>query len=233
MAFSTNSFSRLLPLPLLLLLLLHQTSANISAFHDARVKEGVDRAVIQPKPPTSKHSGPASRSVSPLSDSFTLPPSLSLLVSYCNATTPASCPLTQITHARVHYRPSNVTAPAVHTTAAGATEEFPFAVHYKAKNSSGKKVRTLVSCRKQGREGEKADPLSLSLTAVDAADSTDGFVNYIWSVPIPCSLLEEGEWVREGHERMERREKREARKVRKAKERKEREDKGECCPCGK
>lgn len=221
---------------LLVTLHLVQPSPSPSPWKDARLGEGVSRAVIMPKD-TASSSSTASK-VSPLVSLFpSLPPSLKILTHYCNTT--GVCPLTQITHERTHYHPANITRHATHTTASNATG-YEFAIEYTTKAKNPTRLRTLIDCSNKGPSaGSPAGSpdgntsLTLNLTVVAPPNATDGFINYIWTVPVLCRHLRadhsETDWVEAGHKRMIRKERKEERE--KVRREEEKNRKAKCCPC--
>ncbi|GMI22204.1 hypothetical protein TeGR_g9709 [Tetraparma gracilis] len=192
------------------LLLLLAPAASSDEFKTARLAEGVARAPVLPKDTSSSSS--SSSPTSPLSSLFALPPSLSLLTSYCNST--SSCPLTQLTHERVHYAPAN--ASLTRDPAA------PLVISYSSKSKAAVPLSVSIAC-------PPSSPPALDLSLLPAPNGSAA-VEYLWRVPVPCELLLAGGWVEGGHERM-------LEKAGGGGGEKEKKGKGkkkeECCPCKK
>jgi hypothetical protein len=197
----------------LLLLLAPAASSDAASsdeFKTARLAEGVARAPVLPKDTSSSSS--SSSPTSPLSSLFALPPSLSLLTSYCNST--SSCPLTQLTHERVHYTPASASV--------ASDRGVPLSLAAASKSKTAVPLSVAVAC-------PPSSPPALDLSLLPAPNGSAA-VGYLWRVPVPCELLLAGGWVEGGHERM-------LEKAGGGREEKEKKGKGkkkeECCPCKK
>jgi hypothetical protein len=213
-----------------------QTALDPAEFKAARLGEGVVRAAIFPKddPATNKAAAPQS----PLAKVFMLPPVLSVLTSYCSNPSKAVCPLTKITHERTVYLPSNLTRAVNHENGTSVSTHHASIV-YRSDAKAAEPLRVLLDCHVASSDGSPSGAVSLNITNIHKLKSSDGFINYLWTLPVPCTELTGTNWIEDGWKRMLRRE---ARRLREEEEKiadKERAKKNEgksgskeeCCPC--